>query len=1603
MTTDLIVEASISPGIQLPQFTGAVIAAAQVTPLLQIHVSDSTPVAVVGGSSFQIEITPSLTPVPADLNLDLIVKGGYTFTATAEDGGPLRIPAGAPAGFVLTANVVVTGYDPTVSIIDAVASLGLKVTSPAPAYSDLSLEALATIPVVDVRDLVDLNAPFVDLSDHLFNDGNGSLSTLHLFVGQRVEIAAALKNPTYDATVTYSVKNDPAGAVGFQPESSFTVAPEFFGKPISLMVTGNAPIGAPGGLLSVTVDYLNGQEPVTAPIALVTVESLISIVVPTVDGFLVPGGGGIDVDVVLNIGDLSMDLYLQLTVPGYKMSEGFGLVSFRAGEAQGTSKVVHLQIDRSPTDQSNPVAPIVVELLGVPSPQDPTQDIVLYDLATVQVLSSFAQRLVVAENVWQNGNIDMMAGDSQPLSASLSILPSYGDVVTVTFFTDDGLLVMPITQTMRFTQANWNQPQQIAVNIWPNATYGVANLYAQVQSTRFGVAIFKLSQINVGPFTDFMQIRDEQGNVVHPGDSLGLYAGESKALSVTLAQPPSPGSTVTLDFSTTNADAASVSNGGKLVFTSDNWNIPQEVTVHGAGQAGTASASLIVAGTISEPGVVDDHVQFTIATVAVQSLIRVTTPDPAYLIVGGGSFDVTLELTKDLPASDGDLTATIVIPGYELLGPVVVTFPAGSRAGTTFTVAVSAASGAPASSAVASIGLDLTGSPKYDGIDLRDLAPIRVLDLGEIINGGASLNGATLPLFAGEIRAFAPVLAQAVSTTTTIEITSSNPAVVGIINDPVTFLAGATTGDQHASLATRFLQTGNATLTITVDFGNGTVLTFPGPRVTVTNLFTGSFPSSQFVIGSPYNFDIALAQPLDDDISLAFYGLGLVSPSESGLLSFARADPTGVLRPVSITFLGTESSGTSDSRFDDISLLFPQTLDGSSLTSALVVVISSSDPRYDGIIIPIQAINTDLPPVPPPTMPSPPPPQFSRPPRPPPPPSPPPSPPPPIPPPPSPPPVNPLDIYGFKVNAPCVSGCAWSLEQALTDDQATYSCDQSNFPNLPRNMSLLVEYYGGNIIVDYVDSVANAALNINTSPTLYDTNTAPCRTDSSSPSGAVGRRLAQTKQNPAQLYANVEPPYMTTSVLRVQFTGASKGDVYTFLIKIIRGADPNPSPPPQLDSTFIRRSPPPPSTGNADQTGTLDSLAAQLGGVGAREVINVNPIESSTTHLVNADDSLELQKIAAGTSQGDRVSHGSSNTGFIATISAVGIVTLLVGTSIVLLLQKIEMRHVGIQFDADVVFAERPTEPKDGESVTVGSQQDPLGDFRRAADLLAYTGQVESAYFTKRTYQYTKAFKRLSNKNKLTQVDWEIDLDPDRDPNMHELEARRAKNRMSIFESSRASAAHPAKSEVEINKQRRSSRHQSTSVGGPRASIAAAPVGTGKRTVPGPGKVVRGSTASSSRASSTVPIVMPVLVGNVDGSQSSSATYVPAVVGMATIQTGSDDGAPGNFSDLMNVNVDKMRGRVRDSLGYVDDEEGNAQLKMNDGGALTVDPLAQEMFAKMMAGGSGLDPVEESPGLTLPQYLGNTDLEDDDGFEEPESKAAYDRYGERLFTAVAVE
>lgn len=171
-------------------------------------------------------------------------------------------------------------------------------------------------------------------------------------------------------------------------------------------------------------------------------------------------------------------------------------------------------------------------------------------------------------------------GNAATLTVQLDSPPIEPTRFAVTSFDETELTVSP--DVLEFNEFNWNQPQQVVItpvqdieqdgdtnasislSVSDTIEYNPENVYAQYPAKTFE---FNVRQSALSSFT----VSELNGQIAEGGQA---------QFTVVLNEPPTLPTNSQTIFITTNNNEANISTG-ELLFTSDNWNVPQTVIVQG--------------------------------------------------------------------------------------------------------------------------------------------------------------------------------------------------------------------------------------------------------------------------------------------------------------------------------------------------------------------------------------------------------------------------------------------------------------------------------------------------------------------------------------------------------------------------------------------------------------------------------------------------------------------------------------------------------------------------------------------------------------------------------------------------------------------------------------------------------------------------------------------------------------------------------------------------------------------------------------------------------------------------------------------------------------
>ncbi|PZG21387.1 glycoside hydrolase family 6 protein [Nonomuraea aridisoli] len=198
------------------------------------------------------------------------------------------------------------------------------------------------------------------------------------------------------------------------------------------------------------------------------------------------------------------------------------------------------------------------------------------------------------------GSVAVNEGGTATFTARLSAAPSANVTVTTTRTGGDADLTVASGASLTFTPQNWNTPQTVTLAA------------AQDADTTAGTAAFSLAGTGVtGATVNATEVDDdstvEQAIIVTPA-SVTVPEGSTGTYTVRLAARPDANVTVTTTAGGGDTNLT-VSAGGGLTFTPQNWNTPQTVTLAAAQDADTDNGTR--AFTVAAPGLTSRTVTAT--------------------------------------------------------------------------------------------------------------------------------------------------------------------------------------------------------------------------------------------------------------------------------------------------------------------------------------------------------------------------------------------------------------------------------------------------------------------------------------------------------------------------------------------------------------------------------------------------------------------------------------------------------------------------------------------------------------------------------------------------------------------------------------------------------------------------------------------------------------------------------------------------------------------------------------------------------------------------------------------------------------------------------
>ena len=248
--------------------------------------------------------------------------------------------------------------------------------------------------------------------------------------------------------------------------------------------------------------------------------------------------------------------------------------------------------------------------------------------------------------------ITVQPGESNQYSVVLGTEPTVPVTVTVTGHSGTDLLVNP--DELTFDENDWDVPKTVRVSARGSASTDIITLshtpaggeYDEVTADDVSVAIVKGS----GALT-------HQVGITASPQSLTVPEGQSRTYSVVLGTIPTADVTVTVNLPTGNDLGF---NKPDLTFTTDNWNVPQNVRVTAAeDDDGIADTPVTILHTVSGGGYTSSE-NFDIVVTIDENDTPAVTLSTVSLVMAEGEMDTyTVKLATE---PSGDVTVTINDP-----------------------------------------------------------------------------------------------------------------------------------------------------------------------------------------------------------------------------------------------------------------------------------------------------------------------------------------------------------------------------------------------------------------------------------------------------------------------------------------------------------------------------------------------------------------------------------------------------------------------------------------------------------------------------------------------------------------------------------------------------------------------------------------------------------------------------------------------------------------------------------------------------------------------------------------------------------------------------
>ena len=394
------------------------------------------------------------------------------------------------------------------------------------------------------------------------------------------------------------------------------------------------------------------------------------------------------------------------------------------------------------------------------------------------------------------GLITKESGEQSSFGLVLETLPTADVHIQVTSSDPGEGTVSPVTVT--FTPVDWFDRQTVMLNgvnddeADGNQEYTISFSVTSNDTQYDGFQPDTVSAVNIDD--------DQEGITVYPTSGLMTSeAGGEDTFQVVLNSQPA--AEVTISLSSSDTSEGLLVNSNNLVFTPDNWNISQTVTVEGVddgGFDGDVVYTIVVDAVSSDPsyqGIDPDDVEVTnIDDESDPALAGVTVDPTSGLRTDEKGAIATFTVVLDSqPGSDVVVRLASSDPGEGSVSPTTLTFKLGNW-DTAQTVTVRGVDdvdedGDQAYGVVISVDKLLTLDASYQRIDPDDVSLINIDDDINTVDPGISVSptGGLVTTEAGGTASFRVRLNTKPSEAVTLGLVSSDPTEGAIGVSSLTF------------------------------------------------------------------------------------------------------------------------------------------------------------------------------------------------------------------------------------------------------------------------------------------------------------------------------------------------------------------------------------------------------------------------------------------------------------------------------------------------------------------------------------------------------------------------------------------------------------------------------------------------------------------------------------------------------------------------------------------------------------------------------------------------------------------------------------------------